>query len=833
MNWNRLDRLAILVLCLLPLAFFAPVIFFGQTFYFHDISIDYVPLNAFNTQTLRQGELPLWNPYLNGGFPFAGQPESAPLYPLNLILLLPLPITTRHAGYIVVHYALAGVFTYLLARRGLGLEAKPSFIAGAVFALSGTMVAELTNFTLVTTLAWMPLILLLYLRAVDEGKTSYAIGGGLALAVQISKSHPQMVLYTAGILALYALFVAVRGFREGQSLKALAPFKALTITLLVGAGLSAYQLLYSLELVQRSDRAGGITYEVMTILSYPPFYLIKFLIPNFFGSFQNYAGNGNFPEMHAYAGILPLILTVIAWRRSPDRRVGFFTVLLGLSVLFSFGRFTPLYEVLQYVPLFNFFRVPSRWLLLVTFSLAILAAYGAQALIEGRWTIKPAPQRGKWPAAAGLFAILLPALMAGGGGLLAWDMRNGPDACTLCWHQSFFGKPQVYAAYSALMEHKPEERDYEVVEPVAGQSFAAAREREAAAFQERIALAYADMQRSALRFGLMLSLGLGLVIARRQGWLGGRAFAGLAAMAVLLDLFSYGGVSLNPTTDASYFLAPPDTVRFLRQAKSTEPQRIFPTIDWVPGPDNTGYVLSTLNYNFPSLYGIESITGGATLPLKRHTAYMNYAIGPAGSEGGLKLLGIANTRYIVTEWDLEGDPNLTLVFEGKRQKIFQNRLALPRAFAVHRAEVLSNPEAILQRLAEPSFDPAQAVILEEPPAKPLPSGSPAAPPAVRIVRHAHNRVTMNVDLAETGLVFLSDVYYPGWRAYADGQQTPIYRANYLFRAVEVGPGQHVVEFRYEPLSFRIGLGISLLSAVIVAAWAMRTKVKRPTFNLHR
>jgi len=92
MNLKRSDWPALLLLCLLPLFYFYPAIFGGQAFYLHDITIDYTPLNYFNAQTLLNGELPLWNPYLNGGFPFAAQTESAPLYPLNLIFLLPLSL---------------------------------------------------------------------------------------------------------------------------------------------------------------------------------------------------------------------------------------------------------------------------------------------------------------------------------------------------------------------------------------------------------------------------------------------------------------------------------------------------------------------------------------------------------------------------------------------------------------------------------------------------------------------------------------------------------------------------------------------------------------------
>jgi uncharacterized membrane protein YfhO len=61
------------------------------------------------------------------------------------------------------------------------------------------------------------------------------------------------------------------------------------------------------------------------------------------------------------------------------------------------------------------------------------------------------------------------------------------------------------------------------------------------------------------------------------------------------------------------------------------------------------------------------------------------------------------------------------------------------------------------------------------------------------------------------MLILTDSYYPGWRAYVDGKETTILRANHFFRGVPVGPGAHVVEFQYDPLSFKVGLRVSFLT----------------------
>jgi uncharacterized membrane protein YfhO len=78
--------------------------------------------------------------------------------------------------------------------------------------------------------------------------------------------------------------------------------------------------------------------------------------------------------------------------------------------------------------------------------------------------------------------------------------------------------------------------------------------------------------------------------------------------------------------------------------------------------------------------------------------------------------------------------------------------------------------------------------------------------------------------ADGGWLVLADTWYPGWQAAVDGERVPLYRADYLFRAVEVPPGEHQVSFTYRPLSVRLGVLISILAWLAVGAgrwWARR------------
>jgi uncharacterized membrane protein YfhO len=100
------------------------------------------------------------------------------------------------------------------------------------------------------------------------------------------------------------------------------------------------------------------------------------------------------------------------------------------------------------------------------------------------------------------------------------------------------------------------------------------------------------------------------------------------------------------------------------------------------------------------------------------------------------------------------------------------------------------------------------------------------PPAVqlkamaKIVRYENELVTVATSADSEGILVLADSYYPGWKAFVDGREEVIRRANLFFRAVPLAAGNHTVEFRYEPRSFKVGLAIS--AATLVALGVVTT-----------
>ncbi len=153
-------------------------------------------------------------------------------------------------------------------------------------------------------------------------------------------------------------------------------------------------------------------------------------------------------------------------------------------------------------------------------------------------------------------------------------------------------------------------------------------------------------------------------------------------------------------------------------------------------------------------------------------------------------------------------------------KVYENLDLLPRAYVVHSARALPDDETALAALADPDFDPAREVILAEMEGGELTSESGEARSEVEaavVQAYEPERVVVSATLAEPGYLVLSDTYYPGWKAWLDDEPVPILRANLIFRAVALPAGEHVVEFRFEPVSLRRGVIISLTALIILMA----------------
>lgn len=142
--------------------------------------------------------------------------------------------------------------------------------------------------------------------------------------------------------------------------------------------------------------------------------------------------------------------------------------------------------------------------------------------------------------------------------------------------------------------------------------------------------------------------------------------------------------------------------------------------------------------------------------------------------------------------------------------VYENKRAIPRIFLTDDYRTYANQQQFNDIFFAETFIPSKTILLTE-----HVDGTLRSPEhtSVQILSYQPSSVALTV--TSTGnLLFLSDTYYPGWQAFIDGAETKIYRADHAFRAVYVPEGTHTVRFTFFPLSFKIGLIITMISLAI-------------------
>ncbi|MHB8620725.1 MAG: hypothetical protein ACYDAG_14330, partial [Chloroflexota bacterium] len=372
--WH-LEMLAIALLAVLNVAFFWQVLFDRAMMPRGggDLLSFIYPMYGFAAHALRSGHLPLWDPYLFSGAPFAADIQSGLFYPINLLFERFGPAF----GYdtietmAVLHYVLAGSFCYALART-LSASRWGSLLAGVVYMWSGFMVAQLGHLNMVAVAAWLPLeVLLLRLAMLGRRPLLTVPLTSMVLAIAFFAGHTQLFVYELLAMAVYVAFF-------GHWRRAIPT----SLLILGGSGLlAAIQILPSYELTRLSLRA-GISYLESTKFALAPAGLLTLIVPHFFGeNAQNYWASWTTTEVFGYAGILPLILAVAALRLRRSRDTRFFLWLAVLGIVLSLGQATILQGWLyRFVPGFDKVRAPGRFLVYFDLGVAILAAVCLDAM---------------------------------------------------------------------------------------------------------------------------------------------------------------------------------------------------------------------------------------------------------------------------------------------------------------------------------------------------------------------------------------------------------------------------------------------------------------------
>lgn len=305
---------------------------------------------SFIRRQVAAGELPLWNPHLFAGVPFLAAGQHSLLFPLSALYLW-LPLWLAYGWFTVLVTWLAGVGTYLFARQ-LGLPRGAAAASALTFALGQLFLINPVHPMILAGMACLPYSLIAIeglLRRVGGGEglsvpvMLLALLGAGSIALTFFAGHIEIALYSLIVAAYYTMArLVVMAMRAEGSHRGL-PLRAGVVVagvVLLGLALAAAQIVPLFELVSRNYREGATTLAEVRDYAFPPRHILKFLMPDVFGNpahhgyydifqgawvsdLRNAAGESvsslawgikNHVEGAVYAGLLPLLLAVVALR---------------------------------------------------------------------------------------------------------------------------------------------------------------------------------------------------------------------------------------------------------------------------------------------------------------------------------------------------------------------------------------------------------------------------------------------------------------------------------------------------------------------------------------
>jgi hypothetical protein len=383
---NQVSRMTVMrkilpvtLIALAVILFFKRMIFSDLILARGDTFLYFYPYWQAAADAISSGRLPLWNNLLFMGAPFLANSQIGLLYPLNWPFWLTMSVPQAVSGSIILHVFIAGIGTFLAARRCLSLSKSAALLSAILFALGGYLTAQVEHINQLQGLAWLPW----YFVAACSWKFSLAdrratirfvVTIAILMSLQLLAGHIQTLFITIVGLVVWLLstYYQIRAWQGKKALKVLLILLGAAILALL---LSGTQIVPTFELMLNSSRQGGLSPREALSFSLHPLLLARALLPQYDTSL--------FSEYVAFLPLSALLLSILgvwSWRRDPQIRAAFFVALVGF--FFALGLFNPIYQLLVRLPGFDLFRVPARWLALYAIGVALLAGAGLDELLS-------------------------------------------------------------------------------------------------------------------------------------------------------------------------------------------------------------------------------------------------------------------------------------------------------------------------------------------------------------------------------------------------------------------------------------------------------------------
>ncbi len=751
----------------------------------HGPIFEYTPWRSFARRSLREGRVPLWNPYELTGNVLLANNQSAVLYPPNALLTL-LPLAAGFNMVALFHTLATGLLMFGLL-RAWRLTPAASACGSVVWMLCGVQTVWLEFQTPTAALCWLPGALWGWSAWMERRGPLALAGSAACLALSLLAGHLQFSFYVALGFVLFAVVTsAVRqGLRGlGAAGWALAPLAA-------AVALAGPALLPVTEMARTNYRSKAPSYAESVGLALPPVHLLTLVQPDLFGNPRDYvsvAPDGSARPGHPYWGkydyieytitmgvpaLLLALLGVAGLRRrgsadadelSARGLAAGAAALAAAGLLLGLG--TPVGAVLYaLVPGYAQFHAPARAMALASFALALLAAVGVDRAqdVQG-------PSRRTLGIAV---AVVVVALLVAFPGL-------GPAFPQLLSDQwlPYVGGAAVRA------------------------------------------------------FGFVALTAGALWVLRRR-----RAAAAAWSLPVIaaLDLCLWGA-GFNPAVDPAMLGG---STRVTEVLKANGAARTLS----LEAPEQG--IKSFIVPNFNAVVGYREVQGADSMHSSRVHAFLTDAAvrmgadpaAPFADPNTVRLRGARDVALDMLNVSLVTSPaeapldGLGLVRqEDAELTVWRNPRALGPAWLVRSARAVGSAEEARRQVGAQGFDPRAVAYVEG-------LGSDLTglgQGAVRLIEHSPHRQAFEVRTDAPGLLVISEPAMAGWRAtvQADGAAAApaqMLIADGLLRAVQVPAGRSVVRLAYEPASYRVGLyvGLAALAAALALVAAVVSAQPRP------
>ncbi len=756
---HRHDWIALAALAGLALLFFWPVTFNAAWIPRGggDLASFLWPTYSYAARALWSGRLPLWNETLYAGMPFAADNQSGLFYPVNLLAFLLAPSFPYRAieSLVVAHFWLAGASMYGLMRV---LQTTPS--SRGAEAQGRTAPSRLLRLSaLFSAVAFMfSEVLVTHIGNLNIVAVTAWLPLALAgLHVSLTRPSVNWALATGAVLGVAAL--AGHAQMMLMSFGAVGLFGLYHITAHLYRERSAHHALHL---------TGLVALAIITALGLSALALLPAL------ELTPYTARARLTYSEAalyslpWPGLAGLISPLLFgrgaadfWGPWPRVELGYLGVLSLVFAVFAFTRRSKM-SVAGIDARQSF---SARWFWLLLALIGLLIALGehtpAHRLL---YEFVPGFAQLRVPARFVLLTDLGLAVLAGYGFQRVFDPED--------------------------TAHTQRARGLIGIGVLANLTLIVASL--AVAPGERLTnLAAALAVTSALLLVAYL-----LVIRHVR-----HPFAPAVAIVVLAtDLLLHGAFVEVDFTDPTRGFQHPVAVAYLKSQ---------------PGPTRIDSTTGAWAPDAAARHGLEDI-GGISNPLGL-AAYQTYvgAMGPRGAP----LYDFLSAQWIVAAKDQPpaADPDIVPVFnEDPGVDIWLNTAAQPRLSLKYSALAVPSGEAAFAAIQAPGFDPAQQVVVETSELLPLPAMPPESA-NLYYLSYSPEAYRLVATTPAPAYLVLSEVWYPGWRAWVNGTEVDVLRANFAFRAVPLAaPGEHLVEMRFEPWTWQFGAGVSTLTAMCCA-----------------